>query len=550
VSIKKKFATAVATASILAGIFGSAFAPSAMAARVNDPKPRYTELTVGADIYENDDADAWGFYSADSDADDTSAADAAVVFTLFSAGSAGVGTDEIAVADLKVASSSSKLLVALPDTDGGEDCTDMESDEDDIFGQSDELGDVVETNAGDGDYTVCLAASSSTGSVKDATVTISARDGDSSGAYTTVATMTVSVFGPEATLTLSIVGGYKYVATDNVAVDDWFKVIGKDAAGNVLNQGDGGVLEGVELAALSNWADNPENGDGDLVAPFDEAYAVVDDSGGAATLYGLDDGACVTLDDDDADPMAGDSFAVAVEAGDAVSNTVTITCTADGSDAVIKSIAATDEAGPQEYDDGTGDDGDLEIIATVQDGEGRPLGDGIDDLDFGGMTFAGDDDLVTELEANEIDITDVDADDYSGGEIVLSVVDDEYDFGRRGLFTYTVTIDEPDLADADEDELVATLVYRASGEDTVTISKSRNAAKTVATITLDAGEDYAFESVYFQVEKANGNVVEFRRRANGDGVATLVLARRNTTIYVYAFSETSDESDTIKVRFR
>mgnify|MGYP003332288323 FL=1 len=52
------------------------------------------------------------------------------------------------------------------------------------------------------------------------------------------------------------------------------------------------------------------------------------------------------------------------------------------------------------------------------------------------------------------------------------------------------------------------------------------------------------------MEKANGNVVEFRRRANGDGVATLVLARRNTTIYVYAFSETSDESDTIKVKFK
>jgi len=91
VSIKKKFATAVATASILAGIFGSAFAPSAMAARVNDPKPRYTELTVGDDIYENDDADAWGFYSADSDAEDTTAAGAAVVFTLWSAGAAGVG---------------------------------------------------------------------------------------------------------------------------------------------------------------------------------------------------------------------------------------------------------------------------------------------------------------------------------------------------------------------------------------------------------------------------------------------------------------------------
>jgi hypothetical protein len=52
------------------------------------------------------------------------------------------------------------------------------------------------------------------------------------------------------------------------------------------------------------------------------------------------------------------------------------------------------------------------------------------------------------------------------------------------------------------------------------------------------------------VEKANGAVAEFRRRANGDGIARLVLSRRNTTIYVYAFAETGDESDTIKVRFR
>ena len=516
-SIKKKFATAVATASILAGIFGSAFAPSAMAARVNDPKPRYTVLTVDDDVYENDDADAWGIYSADAYAADTTN-DARVEFTLFSAGASGDGTDGIAEADLKVTSSSSKLLVALP-------------------------GDAGEEN-----YFVCLAASTATASVKDATVTISARDADSTGAYVTVATMSVSVFGPEATLTLSIVGGYKYVATDNASIDDWFKVVGKDAAGNVLNGADGTVTEGEELAAIDNWADNPENGDGDLVAPFDDNPAA--DADGGMTLYPLAANACVTLEDDEADAMAGQSYAVAIESGDAVSNTVTITCTADGSDAIIKSIAASDATGPQEYDDGTGDDGDLEIVATVQDGEGRPLGDGVDGLDFGDLTFEGDADLVDELDEDIIDLTAVDSDEYSGGEIVLAEVDDEYDFGRRGLFTYTATVAEPDLADSDEDELVATLTYRATGEDTVTISKSRNAAKTVATITLDAGEDAAFESVYFQVEKANGNVVEFRRRANGDGVATLVLARRNTTIYVYAFSETSDESDTIKVKFK
>ena len=84
----------------------------------------------------------------------------------------------------------------------------------------------------------------------------------------------------------------------------------------------------------------------------------------------------------------------------------------------------------------------------------------------------------------------------------------------------------------------------------MTIARVRNAAKTSATITFDGGEGAAYEPVYFQVEKANGNVMEFRRRANGDGVARLVLNRRNTVVFVYAYAETGDESDTIRIRFR
>jgi hypothetical protein len=66
---------------------------------------------------------------------------------------------------------------------------------------------------------------------------------------------------------------------------------------------------------------------------------------------------------------------------------------------------------------------------------------------------------------------------------------------------------------------------------------------------VDAGEDNAFESVYFQVEKANGAVVEMRRRANIDGVARLVLNRRNTVVYVYAIVGAT-ETDTLRARFR
>ena len=62
------------------------------------------------------------------------------------------------------------------------------------------------------------------------------------------------------------------------------------------------------------------------------------------------------------------------------------------------------------------------------------------------------------------------------------------------------------------------------------------------------GEDAAFELVYFTIEKANGNVVEYARRANANGVAKLTLNRRNTTIYVYA-SESAD-TDVIKCVFK
>ena len=53
-SIKNKFATAVATASLLAGLFGSAFVPSALAARevpLDTPSVAKTETWTGDDDY-------------------------------------------------------------------------------------------------------------------------------------------------------------------------------------------------------------------------------------------------------------------------------------------------------------------------------------------------------------------------------------------------------------------------------------------------------------------------------------------------------------------
>jgi len=544
---------------LLAGIFGSAFVPSALAARepdVDDPKPRYSVLDWGTDVLANDDEDAFAIYSADADAAAAGAAsdNAWLSVTLFSAGAAGVGTTGIADADIKASSSSSSLLVSI--IDSGEDCTDNDAGAG-LFSQTDTYLDANEDAAGDEEYIVCLAGATATSSVKNATVTISARDVDSTGSYIAIDTVTVSVLGPVASLDLAIAGGYKYVVIDNEPVLDWFTVKGYDAAGNLLNGGNGTVTEGEDLpSAPDNWDDNPENGDEGVVEPLDETEAVNDadaTAGTEMTAYSLETDACVTIDNDDATSDIGRSYSVKVQDGtdaDVVSNAVTITCT--GSDARISKISASDAVGPQVYDDGTGDNGKLQIIATFVDEDGRPFGDGnVAALDFGALSFDGAAALVTELEEADIDTTAIGAGEIVGGEIVLADIDDAFDFGRRGKFTYTVEVAEPDLGDADEDALTATLTYTASAAEDVTVTVTQGKLKRVATVSVDFGEDEAYERAVFYVENAAGVVKEYLRRANADGVATFKFGRRNQTVFVYADLDAGGApTDIVSIKFR
>jgi hypothetical protein len=142
--------------------------------------------------------------------------------------------------------------------------------------------------------------------------------------------------------------------------------------------------------------------------------------------------------------------------------------------------------------------------------------------------------------------------DATSGLLLFATL--EPDTNRFGRFSYTLTAADSnlDVSRNDGDDPVEksfSFAYTAiNSADPVTISKVRNAAKTIAVFTADMGEEAAFELVYFTVEKANGTVVEYARRANATGVAKLTLNRRNTTIYVYA-SEVED-TDVIKCVFK
>jgi len=650
VSIKNKLATAVATASLLAGIFGSAFVPAAVA--TTTAKAAYTEIyttgagMTGAAVVGN--GGTVGLYAADftdADGDVTEstqdAAAATYVDIVFfessfrcNDGGDGVGANDCidgtrygdlelteTVTSLKATSSNSDILVAWGLNDSGNawgddasdpadgDATDADeidacNDIDNVlsprgavtsgsFAASDTIADsgglTVHNDTLDRAYMDALGAERDM--VGDATdednvnswvLCIAAADDEVAATSTIsltvngVAAGSFKVVAMNAPTKLELgyaATGYGKIAGDNTSVDAYFTVYAKDANGTTLN-GSSTSISSLDLDAIGTESYESDDNAGDVeIDPF----------GGESTvpareyLQDLAGDTCVTTEgEDDTGESYDVAFALNSIGGDAdedlTSNDLVINCVQSGEDARVTKVTPEATTGGVLYEeagfDSGDDDGVLMLVATVVSANGSAVGDG------SGLVCGDFDWAIEFTDENFLDETAVveavadDADGFMSDAVLGGVCDLGYftpgaedgdahlaestDDGltRYGLFTYTVTASESDLSDPGTEKEFA-LSYRATGfTDTVTIAKVRNAAKTVATITFDGGEGAAYEPVYFQVEKANGAVVEYRRRANGDGIATLVLSRRNTVIYVYAFAETGDESDTIKVRFR
>jgi hypothetical protein len=620
-SIKKKFVTAVTTAGLLAGIFGSAFVPSAMA--TTTAKAAYTEIyTTGADItglnvvgnggtigfYANDIDGAGGFEN--STQGDVAETYVDIVFFETSV-RCNDGGDDAGAADcvdgvrygdemltegvtsLKASSSNADIMVAWGlNEDGDAWGDDLAMDAcDDIentvsargvttagqYAASDTIADASDLTVHNGTldrtYYDALGASQSLDDATDVTnvdswvLCFAAKDSKVAATSTISLTVngvaagsfTVKAMNAATSLTASVATGFSgKIAGDNEAVDDYFTVYAKDKNGTVLN----GSSTSISSLDLGDMGTEGQEGDDDASDTEITAF------GGEGGKEWKQDLAAVCSTDEGADDT-GKSYKVAftlddvdgAASADLSSNDVTLTCGQSSEDARVTKVTPEATTGGLVYEEaGALDDGILMLVATVVSANGSALGDGsgvsCDDFDW---SIAFTDDAFED----ESTIVDDEDGDVIGGECDLGYLvpggsDGDADLGestddglsRLGLWSYTVTADESDLSDPGTDKDFA-LSYRATGTvDTVTIAAVRNAAKTVATITFDAGEAAAYESVYFQVEKANGAVVEYRRRTNGDGIATLVLSRRNTTIYVYAFADGGDESDTIKVRFR
>jgi hypothetical protein len=597
-SIKKKFATAVATASLLAGLFGSAFVPSALAAGQSGsagvPKANRTTVAPDASVFTTFATSKYSFTSYGNNATTGTTADSSIGFDINYANAAGTSVAITKLDSLKAVSSNAAILVSwgyaeesvlgTPGSDDAGYAQPMDYVDFDGAGGFEspewdcaDIDDTTTGGTGDAGYfsttsTVTYVADNENFSAGQYNLCITAADEDSAGTGTitvtangvVVKTITVTAVGPLASLELSIAGGYQYVAEDNAAVARWLKLVGKDAAGTVIN---GTTVSAssttLGFANVTELSTNPKNQQVEAIGFFTAATAVTSagDAGATATrgvqFYSLDANACQSEQvSGDGNGDAGFSYALKVrgvneDAAGITSNAITITCTGNSDYAKITALAPEATTGAPVFDDGALGDDDISIVATVTDGAGRPLGDGAAAF----AEFADFD--ATTATANALDWNDSDDIAAVGGKVDMGILGVGGTLAVR-TYSYTVNLQVINFGEVTDEDCDATNTNATDGDDildddtgctsksysfkyTVTdaeafkpsITVFRNKLRTTARIVMNFGEDEANLEQTIVVEFSNGSVTEYYRTANNNGVVSFRLSLRRQTVEVY-----------------
>lgn len=597
-SIKNKFATAVATASLLAGLFGSAFVPSALAAgrtpAIPVVKPAVTEVYAGNGVTAASTTTAaaagkartFGFYSGGnaggpniglvSSIDSIASAsdnDASIGFQLFSATSGGLGSTTFDFAtgdlDLKATSSNSGVLVAWAYDDDGDKtvtCEDLDTYDggDSIFAASDTVTGVSPWSDeavfnNDDTFVLCLAAASAT-TAATSTITVTANG-------VTAATVTVTAVGPISTIALSATDGTN-VAEENGVVDKFWQIIAKDSAGTVINglQGSSAKAAGVSKLNLdfAYLSTNPKNQNanaastGSVIDPLADGTAaeITAATYGAYQYFDLNDEICkedTGLANDgvaEGDADAGKSYELKVSynaTSKITSSGVTILCTGGFDGATVTSVSVDATSGGLTYENLATDDM-ITMTGILKDSAGRLMGAGLGSIN--------DEVLVSASSGlSGVDAALPGSFTVNGkGEFIIDEFQPIVSTAKKYAYSVTVIVNAG-AYDSGDDETAVTkkysFVYTASDADATSIvpTVTRNAAKTRATITVDCGLSDSNEYVDFDVELANGDLIPYTRKADIDGVVKLTLNKRRTTVRVQAYC-TDGDTDVVSVSFK
>ena len=584
-SIKKKFATAVATAGLLAGLFGSALVPTVSAARgdLDAPKVALTKFNGYA-------VDSWqaygsshkkgglakiGFYAGYTSANN----DLSLGFAINDA-----DDNQITTANLKAVSSNPNIKVAFAyETGGGNrvNCTD--GDISDAYGATDEVEDAngeesYRNDLGDffdgGWYHLCFYAKKPGTS----TVTITANG-------VALRPVTILALGDLATLELSANLGTTRVAADNQGIGRFFKLVGKDSAGQVINDTNRSLATDWDL---EDWTNNSlealgnddgtevENAKGDAIEMADQLVW-----GGylnaAGTIY-ADNTATLKHDTCQSESYAGAKdgdagkkyklgFEMYENSDDDViqSNTVEITCTGNKDEFTVSSpvleytSGAADWAASSAAEDDA--DGVIGIYVTVKDADGQLMGI---NTEFGwDDNYELDPTLGFDIELDDFGGLNVDSVDPrvgADGKVMIGYIVPDVTGAVGTQYPLDVTLSDWDAnytGTATLADLKKTLTYTV-GSSTAKVysaTKAWSKAHTKVVVSVAWGAVCSNAMVTFDIEKGNGDMilVPIRRRANAAGTATLVLEKRRTVNYVTAISCTglgSIEVGPVRARFK
>jgi hypothetical protein len=581
----KKFATAVATASLLAGLFGSAFAPSVLArgasqaprlsnsdlevwndveyqdggikvltgANMGDDGIGATEMVISSfsdhsddhsDNHYNDANNSIGFFLYDAFGDPVEVADLSAVST---------GFVEVAWAYTKFGSDS-----AVQATCHAGEIQDAYSLKDELTGDNAidsteyDLGDY-----GDGGYALCIRAANpnkpGTGTI---TVTVNG---------VKFPAITVHVVGEIDTLTFEARGNTT-VAAGNAELYQFANLIAKDRAGFELN-GMNGFWQDIYDANYTyngkdgnyiHEADFTEAGEADSEEVLNASGNVIDFTDGHTSsrkAVDLLENTCTTAD-------AGKTYNLAVEietaSGDLVtSNAIPVTCAGASSKTKITGLSVEYATGDADWvnsaagiaDAKTGD-GVIGVYATVVDANGKPAG--LDDT-IGWSTIVN---SYTESVNSTLDLTAENGAMGVGGKMLVAYLVPDVDLVAK--YGYSITIVDADKGTANGttsgQALKKEFTYTVGSVDlTYSLSRVRNAAKTQATWTADYGLSCSNRLIDFYWENADGSkAFTVSRKANIDGVAKFVMNRRNTVIFVMAMGCDGflADSDFVKARFK
>jgi hypothetical protein len=415
----------------------------------------------------------------------------------------------------------------------------------------DDLDDFEDGYWGFGYYHLCVSPVSLT-TLGNSVITIKANN-------VTVAVVTVNVMGDLAELELSTTDGQNRVSADNAEYGKFWTVVGKDAAGQSINEPHDGFNNDLE-----DWVnDSIDQGTEDVLNSDDNVIDFFDEEGEYYAKYAtLPADTCLEGD-------AGESYGAYMEIdaadGDLIeSNTVNLTCTGSADDYEVVGIqhetgypvilegeadwAASDAA----EDDGGVVPGDIEVWAKLVDADGRVLGvDGSSGFVFADISYDYDDD--------QLNFDEYTSQVLAGGYVLLGDYVPNVDTAKK--YEIEITIEQ---SDSDLDDFVKSVYYlvRSIDSDYTLTFKWVNAAKTKGRWTVDWGLECSNSLVFFDWTNRNGTkgtmvngASPLVRRADFDGVAKLTLAKRNMRIFVTAyacddFSDSPDELTDVSRRFR